>query len=302
MLSALLRTLMFPPRWMAVSLPRGNLLRSASVALIKPFAASSKWILGVGSFAPLDRSDLRFNAIDSMVMRSVYWLGVQGYEGVLAELWRRLAERADNVLEVGGNVGLFTVIGGKATRGRYEVVEPVPEVAASLRSHLELNQLPRVIVHEAAVVPNDGGGTVLLSIPREGSANPVGSHLVEGGEVTGRSSERVIEVPSISFPNLIRNCDLVKIDAEGIEAMLLSSAWAYIVEHRPTLVIEVLPESRELGELLREIAAEAGYRIYVVPAYGSDVPVRVEPTEFDAQVPRRHNSKDIILCLGDLPI
>jgi FkbM family methyltransferase len=250
---------------------------------------------------PLDAPQLSFEAVDSMVMDAVYWFGVRGYEGQVTALWTRLCGRAQAVLEVGGNVGLFTTLGGLACPGRYTVVEPVPGIADVLRSNLARNGVTCVNVLTAAAVPGDLAREVSLNIPDEHRDAPVGAHLLEGVEVSGRSSHQVLRVRGEPFNQLIQGCDLVKIDAEGIEAELLGNARDTLVAQRPTLMVEVLPEAIRLGQVIADLARDAGYTIHVVPEYGDERIVVIPVGEFTSAVPQRHRSKDVVLATGPLP-
>jgi FkbM family methyltransferase len=221
---------------------------------------------------------------------------VQGYEGRLGSLWPELCADAANVLEVGGNIGLFSVLGASACRGRYTVVEPLPQIADVLRGNLARNALDRVEVLQTAVIPDREPRKVSLNVPSEAHALPVGAHLDQGVEVTGRGSDRHLLVDGLPVATLAAGRDLIKIDAEGIEAELLLAARPVLDATRPTLVIEVLPEAVRLGDALRGIALDWGATINVVPAYGSDTIVPVAAAEFDSSVPGRYNSKDIVLA------
>lgn len=68
---------------------------------------------------------------------------------------------------------------------------------------------------------------------------------------------------------------------------------------RPVLVIEVLEDSERLAALLRAIGLASEVPIHVVPGYGDDQVVRVDPREFHARVPGQHRSKDVLV--GDVP-
>lgn len=293
-----------PLRWLlpfrrgAVVFRRGSLLRSICVAVLKPFALTRSHLGKLKEFSPLDEPALKFEAVDSMVMDSVYWFGVQGYEGIGAEVWRTLCARAHRILEIGGNVGLFTVMGARATSAPYAVVEPVPDVADILRRNLQLNKLTSVRIVKGAVVPFETSQPVKLNIPREDRDAPVGAHLVDNVEISGRNSDRVIEVPGVACAQLARDCDLIKIDAEGIEVELLRSIRAMLLEQKPTLFVEVLPEAVELGKFLSELAREAHYLIHVLPAYGSDEIVLVNSEEFSSKIPELHHSKDVVLSVS----
>lgn len=295
--AALLR-LCRPFREGAVRLRRGTALRSACVLVLKAAARACPVPLAMllAEIRPLDAADVSFEPVDSQVMDAVFWFGVQGYEGRVADVWTTLCRGARSVLEIGGNVGLFTVLGGRVTAGKYTVLEPVPGVAAILAANLRRNHLEgRVTLLRAAAVPASTAGTVALNVPDEQRAAPVGAHLMDQGEVSGRGTQQILTVPGLPFRDLVAGCDVIKIDAEGIEADLLESARDLILERRPALLIEVLPESRRLGQLLSELAREGRYTLSVVPEYGSDRIVVVAPNTFSSDLPARYNSKDILL-------
>jgi FkbM family methyltransferase len=292
-----------PLRHGAVRLRRNTLPRSACVAVLQVAMRAWRGRLGrhMAEIRPLDAPHLAFAATDSMVVDTIYWLGVRGYEGKVADVWVELCRASAAVLEIGGNVGLFTVLGRRASQGTYTVVEPVPSVAAVLGDNLARNGLDTVEVLEAAAIPGDVARGVMLSIPDEGRTAPVGAHLLEGVEVSGRHMLNQITVRGLPAAQLMAGRDLIKIDAEGIEAMLLQSAWAILVAQRPTLMIEVLPEADALGRAIAALAQEAKYTIAVIPEYGREDIVVVAPEDFNAQLPQRYNSKDVVLSARGAP-
>jgi FkbM family methyltransferase len=307
MLNAMIRSVPLssyrPLRQAVLDYPRGHPLRLAATVVLKQAARAyrhhlSSWITEI---RPLDAPALSFEAVDSMVMDAVYWFGVRGYEGTVARTWTALCQQSRSVLEVGGNVGLFTVIGARVAPGSYTVIEPVPAVAALLRANLARNGITKVEVHQAAVIPGDDVIDVMLSVPDEDWAIPVGSHLIDNVEVAGRSSKAMLTVPGLPIRYLVKGKDLIKIDAEGIEAALLADIRGFLVSEQPTLMIEVLPEAKRLGELIVALAAEANYQIHVLPEYGSDQVVTVPAASFASTVPRRHNAKDVVLSTTPLP-
>jgi len=286
-----------PFRHGVVRFKRGGLIRSGCVMVLQRAARAARGRLAeiLTEIRPLDAPDLSFLAVDSMVMDAVYWFGIQGYEGRVAAVWVEQCRRSRSILEVGGNVGLFTTIGARATAGQYTVVEPLPELVGILKANLARNRVDNVETLEAAAIPDRIARTVRLNIPDEHRSAPVGAHLLEGSEVSGRSSLRVLEVQGIPFRDLAAGRDLIKIDAEGIEAELLASARDIILANRPTLLVEVLPEAVGLGQVLAALAKDGGYMISIIPEYGSDTVVAVDPGAFSSELPRRYNSKDVLL-------
>jgi FkbM family methyltransferase len=292
----------YPLRIGVTSLRRGNPLRSFCVMVVKWAEPSHRAAIALTSVRPLDMRAITFEPADSMVMDAVWWLGVQGYEGCISDVWATLCSRSKSVLEIGGNVGLFSVIGGKATTGRYTVVEPVPRVADILRRNLARNSMVQTEVIEGAAIASSQPCTVSISIPREGRGAPVGAYLATStgsSEVAGRGGS-AFAVAGIPFRDLIAGRDLIKIDAEGIERDLLLAVRSTIVATRPTMVIEVLPDAVLLAELLAELAAEAGYSIYVLPAYRLNTPVQVSAADFTSTTPQKYFSKDVVLTIDSL--
>lgn len=276
---------------------RGSLIRNGCVLVLKRAARAYRGRLAgmLSEIRPLDAPELSFLAVDSMVMDAVYWFGVQGYEGRVTDVWVDLCRRSRSILEIGGNVGLFTTIGARATTGQYTVAEPLPELVAILKANLARNGITGVEVIEAAAIPDRIARDVMLNVPNEQRAAPVGAHLVEGSEVSGRSSLRTIEVRGIPCRTLFAGRDLIKLDAEGIEAELLFSVRDIILTNLPALLVEVLPEAVSLGKVLASLAKDGGYSISIIPEYGSNTIVTADPGTFSSDLPRRYRSKDVLL-------
>jgi FkbM family methyltransferase len=289
-----------PLRQAVTSLGRRNPLRMAATLVLKRALHANRDHLAnrLTEIRPLDAPHLTFEPIDSMVIDAVYWFGVRGYEGTVARVWAALCRQSHAVLEIGGNVGVFTVVGGSVATGSYTVVEPVPRVADMLRRNLQRNNITAVRVLQAAAVPGETPQTVSLNLPDEGRDMPVGAHLVHNVEVEFRASHSLITVEGLPVRDLARGCDLIKIDAEGIEAALLGDIRAMLVETRPSLLIEVLPEAETLGAFLAALAAQAGYLIHILPEYGSDTIITVSPEQFTSRLPREYHSKDVVLSVA----
>ena len=285
-------------RWAACR-PRGSLLRNGAHLALQAAMRGRQLSGELTEIRPADRPDLSFEPVDSMVAEALYWFGVQGYEGRLGAIWPALCARSADTLEVGGNIGLYTVLGGGVAAGRYTVVEPLPALCALIRRNLARNAIAGVEVAEGAAVPGPDPAPVRLAIPDADRAAPVGAHLEGQGEVQGRAAGRVIEVAGLPFARLAAGRRLLKIDAEGVEAELLQDAQPVLGASRPVLLIEVLEDSERLAALLREIALAWEVPIHVVPGYGDDQVVRVDPAEFHARVPGQHRSKDVLV--GDVP-
>src|SRR5688572_13383634 len=84
------------------------------------------------------------------------------YERPTSALIRTLAVEGSTVLDVGANIGFFSLLASRSVgaTGRVLAFEPVAATCAQLRANLQLNAAGNVAVHELAL--SDRGGTVAI--------------------------------------------------------------------------------------------------------------------------------------------
>lgn len=253
----------------------------------------------LADFTLPDNPALRLVSVESRLVRLLFWYGERGYEGMETECWRRLCAGSDQVLELGANIGYYTVQGAAAAKGsRYVAVEANPESAAIVERNVALNSLGHVKVIQAAVVDDDAPPTLELALPdQEQYVAPTGAYLASGSEgITDRPASRTISVPTVRMTELISGVDLVKLDIEGYEARVLRAAWSQVVTGRPTIVLEVLRHVPDLRKVLLDLREEN----YEVWAIGDDTLHRISDEQLasDAPLPR-YGSRDVILVPGE---
>jgi FkbM family methyltransferase len=142
-----------------------------------------------------------------------------GYDAPFTAFLRRTLGPGSTFVDVGANVGLFTVIG--ALQGsRVVAYEPAPDLVALLRDNVQLNWLTgRVTVRDAAVADRPGKRPFRfdqrMQLTGRLAAEPAGEPLVE---VVTLDDELDTGAP----------IDLVKIDVEGGEAAVLAGMAALL--------------------------------------------------------------------------
>jgi FkbM family methyltransferase len=253
---------------------------------------------GVSTFEPADAPGLRFVAADSLVLAQLYWYGEQGWEPELLPWWRSFCRRSQSVLELGANVGYFTVQAARAAPGiRHVAVEPHPLSVEICRANLELNQITSVQLVAAAAVADPGVSTVRLSVPADQAATPTVAFLPAGTELPGnmaRDVRTVIDVPAVDVRSLLDGVDLIKVDVEGQEHALLAAGRDHLRERRPPLFVEVLPGTVQLRSLLTRLCTDDGYRCFV--------PTRERLIELPperlatVELKKEYGTQDLILC------
>lgn len=206
----------------------------------------------------------RLTVAGTRIERRLWWYGEAGYENGEAGWWRRLCERSSNVLEIGANIGYYSVVGALATRGSYTTVEANPEAGAVVRANLDLNGLEDVELVRAAAVGPGAPAELELAFPdqEQHSVAPLGSYLREGTEsVADRAATRSVMVPTVDAGSLFAGRDLVKLDIEGSEAAVIEGAREQIRASRPVMLVELLAESSRLRRVMTELVERDGYRV-----------------------------------------
>ncbi|MEW2353842.1 FkbM family methyltransferase [Spirillospora sp. NPDC029432] len=244
-------------------------------------------------------SGVRLDASRSRLAQLLFWYGEHGYEGAETHWWRTLCARSTRILEIGANIGYYTVQGALAAPGTpYTTVEANPESAAITSRNVELNGLEHVTVVQAAVVGEGAPAAMELALPdQERYAAPTGAYLATGTEgISGRPATASVTVPTVPMSALVEKVDLVKLDIEGYEANVLESVRDWLLEERPVIVVEVLREAHRLREVIRELRA-AGYE---VRAIGADRLHVIGDAELRDPAPLpRYGSRDVILVPGE---
>ncbi len=153
-----------------------------------------------------------------------------------------------HVLEIGANVGVFTLLMAHRTGANGSVLsfECDPELAQIVRDNLEINGLANIgTVDDRAVSDHVGTLRFFSAVHHRGNGT-----LVEGLEQIPRMAleRREIEVQSTTIDAILkergRRFDLVKIDAEGAESAIFRGGSTLFADRsRPLrVIVEFAPE------------------------------------------------------------
>jgi len=171
---------------------------------------------------------------------------VPGREGDVDMFIRSCLNNGSVFVDVGANVGYYTLIASKLvdSSGRVYAIEPIPSTATILRANVKLNKCFNVIVHEVAAYSSKGKLTLRVPGLWYGSA----SILQNGLSIT---------VNAAMLDELLQNeifVDCIKIDVEGAELEVLRGA-RNVLNRTKYLVLEI---SRDVTEILEELR-KAGF-------------------------------------------
>lgn len=146
---------------------------------------------------------------------------------------------SSHFVDVGANIGLYTVLAGGVARASCLSLEPVPDTFAQLRQNIRLNGLEDLV--DARNVGVGRESDTLQFTNTEGANN----HVVVDGEGDG------VEVPVRSLDDLIdanrEEVMIVKIDVEGWEEEVLRGGQQVLSRSDPLALIIEMCEGERYG-------------------------------------------------------
>lgn len=210
-----------------------------------------------GQFACSPRSDL----FTRVVARGCY-------EPDLVELLRRHLDPQRDFIDVGANIGFYSVLAAKLLPGRQVLaVEPNPEAQRRLSENLARNGVAAAVTVFAGLASDRPGEAELNLI--EGMEEYSSMGTIVHAAVAGQVSRRV-KVEAETLDRLIGRFGLapglIKIDVEGAEMLVLDGASDTLKRFRPVILSELSPAL--LGPMGASAAAiiagleRIGYRVF----------------------------------------
>lgn len=127
--------------------------------------------------------------------------------------------REDRFLDVGANVGTYTILASGVCEAESLAIEPVPRAFERLRANVRLNDIAsRVHLHNVGLAAQRGR----LSFT---STLDTANHVVRDETASGLGS---VEVAAVTLDELVSDrCPLlIKVDAEGFESEVVAGASA----------------------------------------------------------------------------
>src|SRR6267142_1547465 len=170
-------------------------------------------------------------------LHSVYlgYFDMWDHEPLISKTFTRLLKKGDVVLDVGANVGYFTLLAADAVgpKGLVHAVECSPATAAILENNVRSNGLENVQIHQVAAAAERG--TLNLNVTAIGL-----SWLIPHANWPTPTQERgtTLSVPAVPLDEIIQSpVHVVKIDAEGVDLEVLKGMKRILSENEGIFVI-----------------------------------------------------------------
>ena len=172
---------------------------------------------------------------DSVVSRSLAMYG----EWAQAELdlLSRIIRPGDVVLDVGAFLGTHSLAFAKmvGASGAVRSFEPRADIRRILASNVERNQLPQVQIEDCAL--GDFSGTLEIEAVNTQDALNFGGLAIEEASASDSVQTESISLKTLDSFGLTR-IDLIKIDAEGMEAKVIAGGSKSISSMQPLVFAE----------------------------------------------------------------
>lgn len=163
------------------------------------------------------------------------------YEPRVSGLFFSLLRPEDDILDVGANVGFYTVGGAKKlTTGRLFAVEPTAEAFARLTENVERNGVSSKVVLFKGLIGANKGEAAIRYVPgleEYSSVNALEHSAIKNHEVKSEA------VPIERLDDLVAEHKLrpalIKVDVEGSEYAVFEGAQVTLTKFRPAVISEL---------------------------------------------------------------
>ena len=202
------------------------------------------------------------------IQRNIFYFGV--WEPHITAYILSNIDENDLFVDVGSNIGYYTVITGKRC-GKVVSIEASPKIYAELKNNLALNDLANVRAVNIAV----GEKRDEVSI-YSGPASNIGATTTLKDRANGRNALTFeTNVPSLPIGQVLTDAEkkearFIKIDIEGAEYPVLKNIFEHVSHYREDveIVVEFSPKDcRKFGGSPQEFLAkakEAGFFVYQI--------------------------------------
>ena len=190
------------------------------------------------------------------------------YEKYETELFKNLVRSGMVVVDIGANIGYYTLIAAKlvGSKGVVYAFEPEPRNYELLCKNIVTNGYHNVVAINKAV-SNTSGKAKLYVVKAVGDA----SSLARGNVLTYSKNVDCLEVETITLDDFFERTvgddriGLVKIDVEGAEGLVLSGAERVLRNNSLKILMEFIPD------LLRNVGTDPVELLYKLQNYGFEI-------------------------------
>ena len=201
-----------------------------------------------------------------------FYILANSWEELTTEMFKKVVKEGDVVVDLGANIGYFTLLAARLVgkKGKVYAFEPEPINYSLLLKNIELNGYDNVIATQKAV--SDTSGKVKFYLDKEDT----GAHSIYQLD----KGERFIEVEAVNLDDFFKDnqhpINVIKMDVEGAE-MAAFSGMKDIIRENKDLKIFVefyFPGIKRAGsspeEFARRLLEDYHFSIQAIGEYTKD--------------------------------
>jgi len=171
---------------------------------------------------------------------------------------------SDIVLDIGGNIGAFTVFAARTAKKVY-VYEPLKENYDLLNENVKLNGLNNVKSFNFAVSDRVGKEEFFI-----GKGNIGGSSLYEKSYSNKKIEVHSVTLKKVFSDNNIKRINFLKLDAEGAEYKILLNAPKALLKRIDKIILEFhdnIPQHRHNYLDLKRLLEDNGFDVKIQTSF-----------------------------------
>ena len=191
--------------------------------------------------------------------------GLNEYEPQIIEQFKSYCRTGMNVLDIGANIGVYTMLAAKlvGTHGKVFAYEPYPTNCTLIRKSIQENQFKNIQLFQNAV--SDKEEFIYLD------SEPGGSNCMSIQADPAYIPELIVQSVTVdaTIPKETR-IDLIKIDIEGFEGIAIQGMLNTLNNNRPIIFMEFFPGMLEKFSKINpltylNIFSNLGYEFKIIP-------------------------------------
>jgi FkbM family methyltransferase len=204
---------------------------------------------------------MRCNLSD-MIQCYVFHFGV--WEPEISHLFGQILRPGDVFVDIGANVGYDTLLGSSLVgpQGQVIAIEASPNTFDKLKENIALNKSTNIRAENVAVSDRVGKLDLFsVSVWNNGAATTLASR---GGKLIG--SVAALPLAQILTPDEMGNVRLIKIDVEGVEALILNDILDHIEDFPSSMdiIVESSTDELEASKGVFYRMKQKGYYAYAI--------------------------------------